>query len=302
MSSQIVLNASENFANVISYTKPKLNNAGGKSVGIIIASEKCGLKLELPKMMSWGLSDYEGNQKYDLSLQFPSPEYMTPELQTVLDNFVAFEAKIKADALTNSKEWFGKVYTSPDVVDALWSPTLKYTKDKATGDADKTKSPSLRVKVGFYDEKWKVNIFNEKLNLIFPDEMTSETPLTILKKGVKIETIVQCGGIWLANGKFGVTWKMVQCIAPDSSSNQESLCLFKPKPLSMAKNDAVSVKVEDSDDEDIPPVPLLRREQSIVPPELVNEIQEAQEQPETNVDSTECASPQKKKKVVKKKE
>ena len=49
--------------------------------------------------------------------------------------FKELEAQIKADAIANSKDWFNKSKMSAEVVDALWSPMLKYPKNQATGEA-----------------------------------------------------------------------------------------------------------------------------------------------------------------------
>ena len=51
--------------------------------------------------------------------------------QTVsfLNNLTDLENMIKADAVKNSKDWFNKGKMTPEVVDALWSPMLKYPKN-----------------------------------------------------------------------------------------------------------------------------------------------------------------------------
>ena len=67
-----------------------------------------------------------------------------------------FEAKVKADAVTNAKDWFGKQKMSAEVVDALWTPMLKYPKNKESGEFDYARAPTLRVKVPYWDGDWKV--------------------------------------------------------------------------------------------------------------------------------------------------
>ena len=109
-------------------------------------------------MLTWGASEYVdqasgvGDGKFTLSLQFPGKEYENEDTTAFLKNIKALEDKIKADALVYSKEWFGKVHKSAEVVEALWTPMLKYSKDKATGNYDLTKSPALRIKL----PQWKV--------------------------------------------------------------------------------------------------------------------------------------------------
>jgi len=251
-------------ASKIRYTSPKVNQSGGKSVGILSTMTNTALKIQTPSMLTWGLSDYEGNEKYEVSLQFPTEEYDTDELRAFRQNMVDFENKIKADALTNSKAWFGKQHSSPEVLEALWTPVLKYTKDKATGEPDKTKSPTLRVKVPYYEHQWKVEVYDEKCERLFPND-TEETPVELIKKGMRIVTLMQCGGLWFVSGKFGVTWKLVQAVVPrENNSNAGCLIRMKSSPqesrepsevlreASVTTVEISATVVEDSDDESTP--------------------------------------------------
>jgi len=250
-------------ASKIRYTSPKVNQSGGKSVGILSTMTNTALKIQTPSMLTWGLSDYEGNEKFEVSLQFPTEEYDTDELRAFRQNMVEFENKIKADALTNSKAWFGKQHSSPEVLEALWTPILKYTKDKATGEPDKTKSPTLRVKVPYYEQQWKVEVYDEKCERLFPND-SGESPVELIKKGMRIVTLMQCGGLWFVSGKFGVTWKLVQAVVPrENNSNAGCLIRIKSSPqevpgeageCEIMREPSVAVEtnatvVEDTDDE-----------------------------------------------------
>ena len=195
----------------VKYTAPKPNSVGGKSIGILNSSCNKSLYLETPEMTQWGVGDYEGNQKYEMSLSFPSPDYATPETDAFLQALIDFETKIKEDAVTNAKEWFGKTKMTSDMVDVLFSSKLKYPKDKVTGEPS-GKPPLLSVKIPFYDGKWMTyqsGVFNENYEQLFPNpEDDSVTPQTLVKKGKPVKLVIQSGGIWFANQKFGITWKV----------------------------------------------------------------------------------------------
>jgi len=163
---------------------------------------------------------------------------------------VDLEAKIKADALTNSKDWFGKVHSSPDVIDALYTPMLKYSKDKLTGNPDLTKAPTLRVKLPLWEGVWKCLICDEDGNKLFPGEPT-KTPLDFIKKGTNLAVIMQCGGLWFANGKFGVTWKLAQAVVQRPKGSLTDECLIKLKPSDKAKLKAAPAPDADDDDEPV---------------------------------------------------
>ena len=139
----------------ISYTKIKVNDKGGKSIGLLNKETSKGLYLSTPLILTWGVNENidekTGNKTYDMALQFPKSEYNTPQLETFLNNMKDFEKKLKMDAQNNSKDWFNKPKMSEEVIDALWTPMLKYPKDKESGEFDYTRPPTLRVKLNMWD-------------------------------------------------------------------------------------------------------------------------------------------------------
>ena len=111
------------------FTKPKVNAAGGKSIGMLNSKTKRSIMISTPLMLNWGVSIFEnanGNgSSYSFSLQFPREEFSNPETNDLLSMLKDLEDKIKDDAVKNSKEWFGKAQ-SREVVEAFWNPILKY--------------------------------------------------------------------------------------------------------------------------------------------------------------------------------
>ena len=264
MSDQIVDATLFNAEN-IKYTSAKVNASGGKSVGILNKSINSSLRLQTPEMLTWGASDFDGNQKYEMSLQFPSEEYTNPDAEAFLQNMIEFETKIKNDALIYSKEWFGKKHNSPEVVEALWTPMLKYPKDKSTGEFDKTKMPVLKIKLPMYDGVWKVEVYDVNDEKLFPASNVV-SPLEFLQKGSKLYSAIQCGGLWFANGKFGLTWRLMQVVVQQQKQSLTGRCLINIKPSDKQKfkqqtlpeviqenNQSIEnyndTQVEDSDDE-----------------------------------------------------
>ncbi len=225
MSSEMVIpGASFNSATDMKYTKPKVNSVGGRSVGIVNAKTSTVLNLSTPLMLTWGVNDFtdekSGKVSYDLALQFPNEGFETPATKKFLANIAAFEKKIKEDAITNSKEWFSKPKMTSDAVDALWTPILKYPKNKDTLEADMTRAPTLKVKLPFWDGQWKeLELYDVDMQPIFPDASNPAlSPKDLIAKGSHIAVSIQCGGIWFANGKFGVTWKLFQAIVKPKMS------------------------------------------------------------------------------------
>ena len=43
-----------------------------------------------------------------------------------------------------------------------------------------------------------------------PADGADVSPMELLPKASNVALVLQCGGLWFINGKFGVTWKLVQ--------------------------------------------------------------------------------------------
>jgi hypothetical protein len=267
----VIPGASFNVETDMKYSKPKVNSLGGRSVGIINAKTGTVLNLSSPLMLTWGVQsftdDKSGKVTFDLALQFPSEGYESPAAKKFLANMTAFEQKIKKDAIENSKEWFSKPKMTSDAVDALWTPILKYPKNKDTLEADTTRAPTIKVKLPYWDGEWKeLELYDVDMRPIFPDPSNpSLSPKDLIAKGSNIAVSIQCGGIWFANGKFGVTWKLFQAIVKPKMSLRGKCHIRlddeeKSKIVSQVVStdvdgededggDMISATIEDSDDE-----------------------------------------------------
>jgi hypothetical protein len=214
-------------------------------------------------MLTWGVSDYEGNERYEMSLQFPNNEYASNDTTNFMNNMIDLETKLKADAISNAKEWFGKAKMSQDAIDALWTPMLKYPKDKNTLEPDTTRAPTLKVKIPFWEGEWKTELYNVDQEPIYPDPNGgSMTPKDLILKGTHVAVVLQCGGLWFANGKFGVTWRLLQGVVKPketmkgkchillSTEDKAKLESQKASDEDVEELEDTSHVVEDSDNED----------------------------------------------------
>jgi hypothetical protein len=218
-------------------------------------------------MLTWGINEnqFDGSDKksYDMSLQFPSAEYLREDTSAFLENMKKMNDYIKEQACINSKAWFGKVQ-SAEVVDAFWTPILKYPKDKTTGEPDHSKSPTLRVKIPFWDGQFKCEIYNVHRELIFPKPNVNI--LDVVPKGSEVKVMLQCGGIWFAGGKFGITWKPYQMIVKPKHQLSPGVCHISVNEAEAKVDTRVIKETEfvDSDEDPereymIPAPPALER-------------------------------------------
>ena len=213
---QILSGVEFDAASDVTFTKAKINANGRKQIGILNTKTKKGLYLSTPLMLTWGMNEYTddktGAKSYDMALQFPNDEYNNPECVAFLKNMQILEQRIKNDAITNCKDWLNKTKTSADAVDALWTPMLRYPKDKDTGDFDYSRAPTLKVNINYWEGEYKnTEIYDDNQMQLFPND-NETVPHELITKGSHVATILSCGGIWVANGKFGVTWRLFQAV------------------------------------------------------------------------------------------
>jgi hypothetical protein len=268
-----IIDGTQLNVNNIMYTAPKATPQGAKSVNVLSKPTKSFLTLSTPLMLTWGASDFVDEKtglsdgKFSMSLQFPNEEYKNDDTAAFLKNMKDLEDKIKSDALIYSKEWFGKVHKSAEVVEALWTPMVKYPKDKVTGEYDYNKSPTLKIKLPQWEGSWRSEIYDEEGIKLYPNvENPGVTPLDYLKKGSNIACLIQFAGIWFVNGKFSASWKLVQAVVQKPKASLQGQCLIslKPKDKERLKSQTVedadveehleSTIVEDSDEEEEVPV------------------------------------------------
>ena len=277
------------------FTKPKVNPSGGKNVGILYGPTKKSTYLSTPLMMTWGINEYvddrTGKKTYDLALQFPREQdnNYSDDTAEFLSSLQAFEAKIKADAISNSKEWMNKTKLTESVVDALWTPMLRYPKDE-NGDPDTSKMPTLKVKIPYWEGVFKTEMYDMNERVLFPDPTDEKiTPLTFIQKNTNIALVIQNGGIWFANGKFGTTWKMVQAVVQPKATIRGKCHIH----LGASEKARLTKATTEASDEEVDQAAAEDSDDEVDQDEIATEVQE-------EVRKAEVEAPPKKK-VVKKK-
>ena len=286
--------------NVFSYSAPKAHASGGKVVNLYNKHFKESLTLSTPLMLTWGAQ--EGQEqgtgkptgKWTMSLQFPNAEYSNADAEAFLKSMRALESKIKSDAMTYSKEWFGKEIKSAEVIDEKFNVMLRHPKkSKGSVEVDETKPPTLTVKIPQWSGVWKPEIYDEDGEPLYINGKvnTHLTPLEFLKPKTHVICLLQCGGLWFVNGKISITWNLKQAIVQKPKQTMEGTCFLRPKASDKEKmktlpppeddvdpDGAPATIVADSDDEqeiDLPPatpVATLAPTSAAVEVETVEEV------------------------------
>lgn len=158
---ELITNVKNFDINKITYGAVKANKGGkGKSGGIYYNGKK--LILQFPLMFTWGASEMidEDTKKKSYSVSIPikdDPREVSHPLFKVMS---AIQKKVLDDASDRSKEWFGKTMTR-DVAEALFTPLVKYPKvSKTDSTPDYSKTPSLKTKISFWEDKFTIEIYN----------------------------------------------------------------------------------------------------------------------------------------------
>jgi hypothetical protein len=287
---------------VFSYSAPKANPSGGKVVNLYNKNFKESLTISTPLMLTWGAQegmDQAKNPtgKFTMSLQFPSSDYSNADAEAFLTSMRSLESKIKTDALTYSKEWFGKEIKSADVMEEKFNVMLRHPKkEKGSAEMDLNKPPTLTVKIPCWKGVWQSEIYDEEGNPLFLKGKSPShlSPLDFLKPKTHVICLIQCGGLWFVNGKVSITWNLKQAIVqkPKTSSIVEGTCFLRPKASDVQKLKSLpppdsddidpdgavsSTIVEDSDDEEreipIPtPVPKVEEPVIVAPTPVVEQV------------------------------
>lgn len=256
----------------LKYGPPKPNESGGKSYSILNVFPGVNgnppnpalLRFETPTMRTYGVSDFEGNKKYNVALQFPDADSRSEDINLFLQNIQALEKKVKHDAFLNQQEWLGSNWDIEAITDALFTPMLKYPKDKTTKKFLLDRAPALHVKLPIWKDVYQCEVYNVNGKKLFPNN-DGLTPLELIPKNSNVACIIQCGGIWVASGKYGVTWRLSQIVVQEQRPGITGQCLIRgikpddqqllqtalPEPDLADEHPFVStVTVSDSDDEE----------------------------------------------------
>lgn len=202
------------------YSEVKTLSNGSKTVYINYGSDK--LTIQTPMMtIPYGLGDgtytkpdakekaadpaEKKDLRFDLTMSFRGMDE-NPKLQQFHDKMQEIERTIKDAAFNNRLTWLRDDFDGMKAfTDKMFTPFVKYDKDKDTGKIIGKYPPTLKVKLP-YD--------NNSNNFVFDaydmdeEEVDFKTIMTKLK-GAKAQLVIQLSGIWFAGGKYGCTWKVL---------------------------------------------------------------------------------------------
>ena len=295
----------------VTFKPPRTLDNGGKIVYVSYSGSN--MILQIPEMyLPYGCSELETEHgiKYSAELSFKG-EDGDAGLKSFHDKLRALDEYVVQQGIKNSLAWFKKKNMSEDVIRALYTPLVRCSKDKETGEPDGRYPDTFRLKLQQRNGEFECKGFDSDKQLI------TEPLNEVLAKGARVKALIQCSGVWFAGGKFGMSFKALQMkITPpanltdayafDDSDDEDDTSVVHEvtssnKPLMDSSDEESPAEEEDEDGEesedDIPEPPKPTKAKPAPPQVDLSDDSES----ESDDDIPEPPKPKvTKKKVVKK--
>lgn len=252
-----VINIKNFKLNKVQISKPKINKSGGKVIYINYDYEDGQgpkpLRLQMPKMKApFGISGYDkdnsdntdnsvterSNDSIDLSLGDH-----TDAIEKLKQLDKMFLDRVKA----NPVEFFNKK-RSEEGIEEVFTPSVKYGKNKATGEISTEYPPRMKNKL-YKDNEGKYN-----LQVYTPDrkpvEMTIYNQSEIIPKGCECVTLLGVAG-WVTPTGLGLSWRPAQMIVYKSDNALQNFAFLEDPDIEVTSKaiDNMSIKSEASVEE-----------------------------------------------------
>jgi hypothetical protein len=160
--------------------------------------------LGLPYDMNDKAFDPSKPVKYSVEMSLRGYDEAGTKAKEMYDALQALDEFMIEQGVKNSKQWF-KADMKPDVVRALYTPIVKWSKDK-NGDV-KPYPPGVKVTLRKVGDDFEVKLYDAN-----KEEYHGVSPKDLLVKGAVVRCVMQCTGVWFAGGKYGLSWKAVQMV------------------------------------------------------------------------------------------
>ena len=198
------------------YSAPRTLENQSKSV--YVNYEGSPLTIQTPLLrLPYGIGDWNDKnaddknntdkiKKYDLNFSFDGHEN-NPKVKELMDKMLEIEKKIVEDAFENRLTWLEDDYDGiKSVVGKLFTPIVKYDKDKVTKKPTGKYPPTVKCKLPYDTGIETFRFVSQDMN---GDEIDFKSIMRSLK-GAKARLIIQLSSIWIAGGRYGCIWKIVR--------------------------------------------------------------------------------------------
>lgn len=220
-----------------------LNYQGGKVLIQTAVEMRCPYGLNVFTGLN---GEKAGNPDYSIDLDLAGYDG-EGEIADYYKMMVAFEQFAKTEGLKNRRQWFKDDDLDLKMVGKMFSSTIKFPKDKDGNP--KPYPPTQKVKMNIGGKPEMATKFYDPEGTPLRGE-----PKELLGTGSKVTAILQCGGLWFAAGKFGITWRVNQLIVHSKGSaagvSDFAFVGFKKSPAAAAAAaPSYSNQIDDEEEE-----------------------------------------------------
>ena len=194
----------------------KLDN-GSSQVYINYSGGK--LRLQAPRLpVPYDAGDYQGNGKHKVQFSFRD-RATNKAVGAYVNTLQAIDDFVVDQATKNAGKWFKMPGASREMIALFYTPTIKLAKDKDGNPKDypPTQSVALKQRNGAFDATLYDNT---------RQELEGVTPVEVMRRGAEVTPVIDATGIWIADKKFGLTWKLVQALINVPGEGGRSGCLI----------------------------------------------------------------------------
>ena len=260
----------------ITLSAPRTLQSGAKQAYLNYNGERLVMQTAVAMSSPFGLNTFanqQGQNEYSVDLSFRGHE-QRPEVKEFMRVLEQMDNMMIDEGVKNSKAWF-KADLNKEVIKAFYTPSLKYSKDKEGNVL--SYPPNIKVKLPKRNGEWDTKFYD-----------LNGTPFKgvpvedMIVKGTQITAIIECGGVWFAGSKFGLTWRAKQVAihklpekmsefafkglnsAPVEEDEEDETKVDDDEAFVAAKPSAVAAmmpqeEVDDEDADDIEPIPVPKK-------------------------------------------
>ena len=225
----------------ITISAPRSLQSGAKQAYLNYGREKLIMQTATAMSVPFGLNcaDKFGPPEYSVDLSFRGQD-QRPEIKQFLDVMNQIDEFMLEQGVKNSKAWF-KADLSRDVIKAFYTPCVKYSKDKEGNVL--SYPPNIKLKLRKNDGQFEAKFYD--VNGTPHKDVPVED---LLVKGVQVTAIMECGGVWFAGSKFGLTWRAKQIAVHELPKKMGD---FAFTGLKAATASVTTVNEEDEDEKEV---------------------------------------------------
>ena len=188
----------------ITLSAPKTLQSGAKQAYLNYNGERLLMQSAVSMSSPFGLNTFanqQGGSEYSVDLSFRGHENRA-DIKEFMNVIEQMDEMMIDEGVKNSKAWF-KADLNREVIKAFYTPSLKYSKDKMGNVL--AYPPNIKVKLPKRNGEWDTKFYDLK------GTAYKGVPVEdLITKGTQLTVIMECGGVWFAGSKFGLTWRAKQ--------------------------------------------------------------------------------------------